>query len=181
MNNVGDPRTETLRLGQSNKPRLCCRGIRRTAGADVFPRAALQCTALSTEHVTKSACPPRRDKVRVMATPKAKVRTRCGTMEAAGMTGPDTMITIHTAAAVKFKWCPQQICLPNQRKQDKNNHEGLKRSKAKRLVASLLLLGNAAKSLLLLLVFSSSVASLLLLGLLPRSKRKPDGREPDAQ
>ena len=38
-----------------------------------------------------------------MAAPKAKARIHRGTMEAAGMTGADTMITIHTAAAVKAK------------------------------------------------------------------------------
>ena len=38
-----------------------------------------------------------------MTTPKAKVRNHRGTMEAAGMTGAKTMITIHTAAAVNAK------------------------------------------------------------------------------
>ena len=38
-----------------------------------------------------------------MTTPKAKVRTHRGTMEAVGKAGAVTMITIHTAAAVKAK------------------------------------------------------------------------------
>ena len=50
--------------------------------------------------MTKTACLPRRDEVRVVTMPKAKARIHRGTMEAAGMTGADTMITIHTAAAV---------------------------------------------------------------------------------
>ena len=42
-----------------------------------------------------------RGEVKVVATPKAKAHTHRGTMVAAGMTGADTMITTHTAAAVK--------------------------------------------------------------------------------
>ena len=53
--------------------------------------------------MTKTACLPRRDELGAVAAPKAKVRIHRGTMKAAGMTGADTMTTIHTAAAVKAK------------------------------------------------------------------------------
>ena len=53
--------------------------------------------------MTKTACLPVRDEVGVVAAPKAKARIHRGTMEAAGMTGADTMTTIHMAAAVKAK------------------------------------------------------------------------------
>ena len=51
--------------------------------------------------MTKTAYPLRRDEVKVMSPPKAKACIHRGTMVAAGMTGAVTMITIHTAAALK--------------------------------------------------------------------------------